>query len=233
MHPLPDTTGITLPEHFNDPFRYRPHPLVEKAAKEVLGKVADLGIEEGKMLGVLIVQDKEGRLGYLAGFSGSIGNRSIIEGFVPPIFDLLVPDGHFKKGEAELNSINQEISELCRSEELSSLIQRLEESESLKEDDITKMKAKIAVSKELRDSIRSETEDQKLLADLIRESQHQKAELRRIRIRWEDAISSIRKDIRQIEERIQTLKKRRIRMSEELQAWIFDQYKIYNAVGYC
>ena len=231
MHPLPDTTGITLPEHFNDPFRYRPHPLVEKAAKEVLGKVADLGIEEGKMLGVLIVQDKEGRLGYLAGFSGSIGNRSIIEGFVPPIFDLLVPDGHFKKGEAELNSINQEISELCRSEELSSLKQRLEESESLKEDDITKMKAKIAVSKELRDSIRSETEDQKLLADLIRESQHQKAELRRIRIRWEEAISSIRKDIRQIEERIQTLKKRRIRMSEELQAWIFDQYKIYNAVG--
>ena len=146
MHPLPDTTGITLPEHFNDPFRYRPHPLVEKAAKEVLGKVADLGIEEGKMLGVLIVQDKEGRLGYLAGFSGSIGNRSIIEGFVPPIFDLLVPDGHFKKGEAELNSINQEISELCRSEELSSLKQRLEESESLKEDDITRMKARSETS---------------------------------------------------------------------------------------
>ena len=231
MHLLQDITGISLPEHFNDPFRYRPHQLVEQAAKNVLRKVSELGIEEGKMLGVLIVRDAEDKLGYLAGFSGSIGKRSIIEGFVPPIFDLLAPEGHFKKGEAELNSINQRISELSRSEELSSLRIQLSESESAKEDEITNMKARIAVSKELRDSIRSETEDQDLLADLIKESQFQKAELRRIRIRWEEKIDSIKAKIRKIEEKIQTLKEQRIRLSEELQGWIFEQYLVYNAAG--
>ena len=231
MHLLQDINGISLPEHFNDPFRYRPHPLVEQAAKSVLRKVSELGIEEGKMLGVLIVRDDEDKLGYLAGFSGSIGKRSIIEGFVPPIFDLLTPDGHFKKGEAELNSINQRISELSRSEELSYLRIQLSESESAKEDEITNMKARIAVSKELRDSIRSETEDQDLLADLIKESQFQKAELRRIRIRWEEKIDSLKAKIRKIEEKIQTLKEQRIRISEELQGWIFEQYLVYNAAG--
>lgn len=231
MHPLPDTTGSTLPEHFNDPFRYRPHPLVQEAAKAVLKQVYDLGIKEGKMLGVLIVRDKDGSLGYLAGFSGNIGNRSHIEGFVPPIYDLLTPDGHFKKGEAELNSINQEISELSRSECLSSLKQKLNESESLKENEIREMKGRIAVSKELRDSIRCETEDKELLADLIKESQHQKAELRRIRMRWDEKIDSIRKEIREIEDRIQILKKKRIKISEELQDWIFKQYKVRNGAG--
>ena len=57
MHPLPDTAGTTLPEQFNDPFRYRPHPLVQKAANIILRKVSSLGIEEGKMLGALIVRD--------------------------------------------------------------------------------------------------------------------------------------------------------------------------------
>ena len=231
MHQLPYTIGVTLPEHFNDPFRYRPHPLVQKAAKTVLEKIADLGIEEGKMLGVLIVRDKDDNLGYLAGFSGSIGNRSHIEGFVPPIYDLLIPDGHFKKGEAELNSINQEISELCRSEKLSSLKQELSESESSKEDEITKMKGRIAASKEQRDNIRSETEDPELLADLIKESQYQKAELRRIRMRWEEKIDSIKNEIRKFEDRIHILKKKRTKMSEELQDWIFRQYKVYNAAG--
>lgn len=231
MHPLPDTAGATLPEQFNDPFRYRPHPLVQKAANIILRQVSSLGIEEGKMLGALIVRDKEGRLGYLAGFSGNIGNRNLIEGFVPPIFDLLTPDGHFKKGEAELNSINQEISELSRSEDLSSLKLQLRESESLKEDEIAKMKGMIAVSKRLRDSIRSETEDQERLAELIKESQHQKAELRRIRIRWEEKIDSLKAEIRKHEEKIQILKKKRIKMSEDLQEWIFKQYKVCNASG--
>jgi tRNA pseudouridine32 synthase/23S rRNA pseudouridine746 synthase len=231
MHPLPDTAGTTLPEQFNDPFRYRPHPLVQKAANIILRKVSSLGIEEGKMLGALIVRDKEGRLGYLAGFSGNIGNRNLIEGFVPPIFDLLTPDGHFKKGEAELNSINQEISELSRSEDLSSLKLQLRESESLKEDEIAKMKGMIAVSKRLRDSIRSETEDQERLAELIKESQHQKAELKRIRIRWEEKIDSLKAEIRKHEEKIQILRKKRIKMSEDLQEWIFKQYKVCNASG--
>jgi tRNA A37 threonylcarbamoyladenosine dehydratase len=62
---------------------------------------------EGKMMGVLIVTDKEGQTGFLSGFSGNVGEKSIIEGFVPPIYDLLDPHGHFKIREAEITAIEQ------------------------------------------------------------------------------------------------------------------------------
>ena len=113
MHSLSDLPDIKVPERLNDPFRYSPHPCVLAAAekvKEMMRKVNPEG--EGKMLGVLIVRDKKGRTGFLAGFSGNINGRNDIEGFVPPIYDLLDPEGTFKKGEAELNRINAKITSL-------------------------------------------------------------------------------------------------------------------------
>ena len=102
-------------DKFTDPFRYTPHPLVRNAAKFV---ISDLdrrieegllpmevcnGFKEGKMLGVLVcdsgIPDKDPV--FLAGFSGSVGGLSVIEGFVPPIYDLMDPDGYYKKMEAE------------------------------------------------------------------------------------------------------------------------------------
>lgn len=74
---------------------------------------------EGKMLGVLIVLDKTSRPGFLAGFSGNVGGRSMIEGFVPPIFDLTDPDGYFKRKEVEISTLNMEIIRLEESQELS------------------------------------------------------------------------------------------------------------------
>lgn len=42
---------------------------------------------EGKMLGVLVCEDSEGREVVLNGFSGLAGKKSRIDGFVPPVFD--------------------------------------------------------------------------------------------------------------------------------------------------
>lgn len=44
-------------------------------------------------------------IGVLWGFSGLAGGRSMVEGFVPPIFDLTDPDGYFKKREAEISEL--------------------------------------------------------------------------------------------------------------------------------
>ena len=55
---------------FTDPFRYRPHPLVAKAAAEVLKRASESGFMQGKMMGVLVVKNPEdGTTGYLAAFS--------------------------------------------------------------------------------------------------------------------------------------------------------------------
>ena len=47
---------------------------------------------------------------YLVAFSGNVGGANLIDGFVPPIFDLLDPEGHFKAEEKRITDINREIS---------------------------------------------------------------------------------------------------------------------------
>lgn len=54
--------------------------------------------------------------GFLAAFSGVAGGSSIIEGFVPPVFDLLDPDGFFRAEEARISGISRKIERLAESE---------------------------------------------------------------------------------------------------------------------
>ena len=71
---------------------------------------------KGKMLGVLVVRDVAGGLGYLAAFSGLLAGRSSVPGFVPPVFDFLSPGGYFKNEEAEISLLNARITELEQGE---------------------------------------------------------------------------------------------------------------------
>ena len=108
---------------FTNPFRYVPHPLVRKAARELVEKLDRMiaegavsaevakGFTDGKMLGVLVCQE-----GYLAAFSGSVGGQSTVDGFVPPIFDLTRHDGYYRKHEAEISCINEQIRDMTASE---------------------------------------------------------------------------------------------------------------------
>ena len=62
-------------------------------------------LKEGKMLGVLKVEDEEGKEGYLYAFSGTVGGRATLPGFVPPIYDLTDPEGYFRRREAEISAM--------------------------------------------------------------------------------------------------------------------------------
>ena len=244
-HRFPSDTVIDIPQEFTDPFRYSPHPLVRNAADALMNtlsswaemqegspeKEAERHLAEGKMLGILVIQDKEGKIGYLCGFSGSIGGRSMVKGFVPPVFDLLDPEGGFKKGEVELNLLNKRISMAESSDELASLRSSLSEAEQFKDNAISIMKARMALSKAERDNIRSATEDKERLEILIKESQHQKAELRRLKTECEERIASIKHKISLATEEIDSLRKERARKSDELQKWIFDRFIVSNILG--
>lgn len=187
---------------------------------------------EGKMAGVLIVRDTEGRTGYLAGFSGNVGGRSRIPGFVPPIFDLMESDGEFKKGEKELDAMTAEIHELEQSGNLHALDRQLADAERNMQKQISEMKAMISIAKRERDEIRCETQDPSRLHDLIKESQYQKAELRRIKERGKAVISEIEHKIKVYKDRITALKQTRALKSDQLQKWIFGQYVVSDAHGH-
>ena len=61
---------IQLPDKFTFPFFYQPHQLAELAAKSLQSQLkAHQG--KGRMYGVLVVQNNQQEIGYLAACSGS------------------------------------------------------------------------------------------------------------------------------------------------------------------
>jgi tRNA pseudouridine32 synthase/23S rRNA pseudouridine746 synthase len=236
MRIFPSETTLSTPERFTDPFRYAPHPLVKEAAGLIIQEIEkdpelNEAFMEGKMLGVLVVSDNDGRIGYLAGFSGNVGGRSHIDGFVPPIFDLLNPSGHFKAREGEITAINSEIDDLQASTHHKSLIDKLSRFGKSRDEEISLMKARMDLSRKRREEVRRHTDDPALLSELVRESQFEKAQLKRLKTGWEVKICDIRKELSEIQDRIKELKSRRASMSDELQKWIFSQYIVHNHDG--
>lgn len=229
-----------MPELFTDPFRYVPHASVRYAAAEIIRHIdsdAQLSavFSEGKMLGVLVCTstDKPGKLCYLAAFSGNVGGQSHIEGFVPPIYDLMNPDGYFKKGEAEITAINLQIQAFGNNGTIRGIKEQLTKAENDKEKELEQMRSSMAISKARREKLRLETEDSSVLAQLVRQSQHEKAEFRRLRISWDKKIREIESQLDEIRHTIDSLKRQRASMSDSLQKWIFQQYKVHNASGEC
>lgn len=119
--PLPQRGS--LPERFPSPFAVaRVHPLARRAAEELQRELAagrplaPSTFEEphrGKMFGVLVVEDRAGRIGYLRGFSGMLGGAWLMEGFVGPAFDLEARTSFWPTGEAELLEYDRRLAELA------------------------------------------------------------------------------------------------------------------------
>ena len=106
-----DISGLSLPTMFTYPFHYTPHPLCVCAAEEVQHYLQSRSdwheeLQQGKMFGVLVVRTPDGTIGFLAAFSGNLAGSNHHDYFVPPVYDLLNPDGYFKEEEARISSLN-------------------------------------------------------------------------------------------------------------------------------
>ena len=112
-----------LPEIFPSPFDNQPHPLAADAAADLQKRLPSLtqSLHDfshqggGKMLGVLVVSDADGKLDYLAGFSGMLGGRWVVDGFVPPVFDQKTYIPLLQSGEAQLEVISSSLADLQQS----------------------------------------------------------------------------------------------------------------------
>ena len=117
---------------FTYPFCYTPDPEIVDASECLIRRIDAVPelrnlFREGKMMGVLMVEDAEGRKDFLYGFSGIAGGKGVVEGFVPPIFDLTDPDGHFRKKEAEISELNRLIAMSGDATEIASMKARRKE----------------------------------------------------------------------------------------------------------
>lgn len=235
-----------MPETFNNPFDYVPHPVCETAVMDLLPHIEELmrGNPEGKMFGVLVVtkekdlqncdnqRDGDIPLYYLAAFSGQLYDKSVLPGFVPPVFDFLDPDGYFKQHEAEISAINREISRLQSDTDYVQLRQTYQKLRLDAESAIAEAKSNMLEAKEKRDAERM----QRMLsaeeeAAFVKESQFMKAEVRRVKKRWTEKIAESKVQVDAYEQKIEELANQRKTLSEGLQNWIFEHFVMVNYEG--
>ena len=115
--------GLPIDQPFDYPFYYTPSKLAQIAAEELQellrkedGLSHNFGLDRdqdgliiGKMFGVLVVKNTDGKIGYLMAFSGKLAGKNHHPNFVPPVFDMLEEDGFFLKEIEQLNEFNRKI----------------------------------------------------------------------------------------------------------------------------
>ena len=245
-------SGVDLPEKFTFPFFYEPHELSKIASAELqeyLGSQTDwehnFGLQEGqkglvigKMFGVLVVQNQEGTIGYLAAFSGKLADSNEHHHFVPPVFDMLQQDGFFKQEEKILNDYNRKIEALennadfikCQSELASTLL--LAEKDKAEKKELSKQ------NKIHRDALREKAEREldfesykTLQKSLSKESQLESIQLKQMNHFWNQEIAKAQQKVADFQSKINQLKEERKAKSAALQQKLFQQYSFLNQYG--
>ncbi len=227
---------IPLPSAFTYPFHYTPHPLTRLAAEEVQEYLADRAdwqeeLRHGKMFGVLIVRTPDNRIGYLAAFSGNLAGSNHHTFFVPPVYDLLQPDGFFRIEEANISAVNIRIREMEESEAYQSAIKDLQTTQADARRQLETAKRLMKEAKALREKRRAEGVDETEQQAMIKESQFQKAEYKRLEKHLKEENALLEEKVSAFESRIDELKQERKQRSARLQRQLFEQFRMLDANG--
>ena len=227
-----------LPEKFTFPFHYTPHPRCLIAAEAVQAYLQAQTpwaeeLKHGKMFGVLLVQNPQGELGFLAAFSGNLAGRNDHPYFVPPVFDLLQKDGFFKLEEEVISSLNTQIELLTKNDTYLQLEQNLRREQELATLSLLQKKEELKTKKEERDAHKKSNPicSSSELEQLNRESQHEKGEYKRLEKNWEVCIHLLQEELSPYRIEIERMKDDRKRRSAALQQRLFDAFRFLNAKG--
>lgn len=228
--------GIELPRLFTYPFHYTPHPLCVMAAGEVQAYINKQTrwkeeLDKGKMFGVLIVRTSNGQTGYLAAFSGNLCGSNSHSFFVPPVYDLLKSDGFFKIEEEQISAINHQIGQLPNCDRYLELQQKMERETASSQQALSEARKVLKAAKEKREQRRLHRPNENEQAAMIRESQYQKAEFKRLERYWKEQISEIKTELESFSSQIEALKAERRNRSAALQQKLFQQFNFLNAKG--
>lgn len=239
FHPLPPSTQhIPDPERFTYPFCYTPHPLCEAAGQMLRAHLHEhpewhAELSAGKMMGVLVVRH-HGERGFLAAFSGTLAGHTMHDYFVPPVYDLMAPGSYFQQEQERISAMNLRLTALQGERRMHTRLIGPDELRQAREADLQRLRLSYEQARSRREALRQSLSPEDLALQqeaLVRESQHQKAELKRARRRWDQKIREAEAPIQQIMEQEKVLSQERKERSEALQNWLFGQYRLLNARG--
>lgn len=238
-----------LPPRFTFPFYYDVHPLAKHAVCLLQHRLKtedfrhNFGVNQkerqgaiGKMFGVLVVQNSQGILGYLAAFSGKLGNSNDQTGFVPPVFDLLKAHGFFRREETQINEITLAIEKLEASEELTTLTTAYQSLQKFWDHQISEVLSDNKRAKALRAELRANlvvgTEAYATHSKTLdQQSMNESRVLKEFKKKAQIEIALLRVKLNQVKAQIEGLRQQRAAHSADLQRRIFERYTFLNALG--
>jgi len=240
---------IALPEKFTFPFYYEPHPLAKIATNELqeylenqtdfthnfgLSK-KETSLPIGKMFGVLVVKNKQNKIGYLAAFSGKLADKSLPNKFVPPVFNMRTAGSFYLKGEAEIDEINKQLSILKKDDDYISRKKSFQETLKKIDTDLALGREKLKLHKKERkarkkngQSTLNELDYNALIAKLVQESFNDQFFYKALQEYYEAKIAKIKEGFSDFENKIASLKKQRKEKSNDLQQTLFSKYAFLN-----
>ncbi|WP_338814874.1 RluA family pseudouridine synthase [Bernardetia sp. Wsw4-3y2] len=244
--------GIELPTIFNFPFYYQAHEIVKLAAEQVQEYLIsqidwkhnfglnqnDTGLVIGKMFGVLVVENSNNEIGFLAAYSGKLADSNQHAYFVPPVFDMLTKNGFYKPEEEVLNTLNKEIEELENNQDFKKLKLYVETENKIAKTEIEEAKKELAKKKRERKIKRnlavttlSQTDFENLKEELKDESLKQQYFFKKLKKDWEECLEKSEIQLKVFTDKIAALKSERKQRSNQLQQRLFDNYRFLNAKG--
>ena len=238
VHPLDCQCETTV--ELNNPFHYEPDTMCMAAFEELKRHVITettpeirRELDTGKMLGVLVVKDKDGGIGFLAAYSGQLGGKFDNEYFAPAVFDYLDDDGYFKTNERRISTINTEITTLKNDANYLADRELFVTKKAEADKQLENYRQYMQEQKQKRILLRGGDDGTSKYNNeiLIKESQFQKAEYKRLRHAVEEQLAEIKNRIDDHESKIERLKAKRKQESEDLQNWLFRHFVFMNVSG--
>lgn len=225
-----------LPGTMPSPFAHDPPPPVARRAADELVRFVDALAPElrgpleapggGKMFGVLVVRAPDGRLGYLRAFSGMLGGRWHVDGFVGPTYDEPARAAVWPAGEAELARVDAALAELDR--EAAPLRAAHAELTTRHNAEAFALKARHAEARARRALARPTAADPRALDD---ESSRDGAERRALRARHQGERAALEPRLAELAAARAALVERRSAMSRGYLRQIYETYRFANARG--
>jgi tRNA pseudouridine32 synthase/23S rRNA pseudouridine746 synthase len=235
-----------VPEVFPSPFSDEPIPLAEKAVLMLQHHLHtqsdwqhDFDADDGgKMFGVLLVRDAQGKIGFLSAFSGMLAGCWQLPGFVPPVFDEKEHDRFLPAGRAELMEMAEKLVLLQESSERTELLRQIPLLRQERERELAAIRARHKEKKAQRKLQRQSLaglgdadEIQRQMSALALASQHDKREGRNAIDQWNEREQALQQQLDVIERQIAEIKTSRTEKSRGLHKKVFASYMLSNSLG--
>ncbi|MBX7117089.1 MAG: RluA family pseudouridine synthase [Myxococcaceae bacterium] len=241
----PPPSAEEIPVLLNSPFDAdAPEPLAAQAAAQLMAqlKAREIapgistsllhGPQGGKMFGVLVVKDRENRVGFLRAFSGQLNGKWELPGYVPPVFDQALRAAVEPKGEVTVKSLTARVEAEEANPARLTLAAELEALRQTQQAALDAMKEKHDARKRERRAqrVRLSPADPRLDA-LDRQSQADDAELRLLKTSGKEERLRRAAPLRALERKLRALRRLRHIVSLEVSRQLYDTYLFENALG--